>query len=127
MSNTDAFSRSFSEIIEELYHSARLKTGGDEARAKRMVAAYIDSLFVQSPHVKRELNMTKRLRAARGNPPLTMIYSDVISVRASKAGMAHKCDAACKRHAHLYEHKFKRGSAVYGSAGGDSIVIKRRK
>jgi len=60
------------------------------------------------------------------NPRPTKIYHDIIEIKASKAGMVHKCDELCRRAGHRYVHEFKPGSAVYGLADG-SILIKPRK
>jgi hypothetical protein len=61
----------------------------------------------------------------RRNPPsgAVKIYSQCIEIRASKAGMPHKCDAACKRSGHRYKHAFKKKACIYGLPD-DSILIK---
>ena len=56
------------------------------------------------------------------NPKSTLIYSDILEIKASKAGMPHVCDAACKRAGHRYIHKFKKGSPIRGTAGGKLSV-----
>lgn len=63
------------------------------------------------------------LRREQGNPPATKIYSHCIEIRASKAGMPHKCDAACKRSNHLYKHEFKKRCCIFGLPDG-SLLIK---
>jgi len=62
-------------------------------------------------------------KRAIANPRRVKIYSSVIKIYASKAGMPHNCDAECKRHGHRYVHKFKSGAAIYGLPDG-SIMIK---
>jgi len=63
-------------------------------------------------------------RSAQANPRMTKIYQHVISIRASKEGMPHKCDKVCAAHHHLYEHKFENENAcVFGLSDG-SILIK---
>ena len=52
------------------------------------------------------------------NPSRTKIYSHIIEIKASKAGMPHKCNSACKRAGHQYVHHFKRGNPIYGAEGG---------
>lgn len=54
---------------------------------------------------------------------IVKIYSSVDDIYASKAGMAHKCDAECKRHGHRYHHAFSKKACVYGLPDG-SILIK---
>jgi len=83
------------------------------------------------PHAKEIELMTfgprrpaRPVRPAQSNPRMTKIYQHVISIRASKEGMPHKCDKVCAAHHHLYEHKFENENAcVFGLSDG-SILIK---
>jgi hypothetical protein len=60
----------------------------------------------------------------RGNPPgRVKIYQTCIELKASKAGMPHECDEACKRSGHNYKHSFKKNACVFGLPNG-SILIK---
>lgn len=129
MKSTASFADSFPEIVQELYHAALLKTG-DEAQAKFMVRGYIDALFTPGGMKRRKFEADMRAGIIMGNlrnPRPVMIYSDVISLRATKAGMKHSCDEKCRVSGHRYEHKFKPGSAVFGSSDRKMIIIKSRK
>jgi hypothetical protein len=48
------------------------------------------------------------------------IYSRVIFMVCSKAGMPHTCDSKCKEYNHQYKHKFdpKNSTCVYGLPDG---------
>ena len=99
---------------------------------KEIQAGFKDGNMSASEQLRRaksELARAKELRRgkAKENPPSTMIYSDVLSIRASKAGMKHHCDAACKRAGHKYEHKFKPGTAIFGSSDHTKITLRGRK
>lgn len=54
----------------------------------------------------------------------TLIYSSIIYIVASKAGMPHNCDAECKKAQHIYKHKFKPGSCIWGLPNGNVEVGK---
>lgn len=56
------------------------------------------------------------------NPPRTLIYSSVVEIVASKAGMDHHCDASCKRARHVYRHKFSASARIYGLPGGSLLI-----
>jgi len=66
-------------------------------------------------------NPGRRENPGSGRP--VKIYSEVHAIYASKAGMRHHCDAACKKARHLYRHKFKTRACIYGLPDG-SILIK---
>jgi hypothetical protein len=60
-----------------------------------------------------------------GNPPphiIGKIYQRILEVRASKAGMPHHCDAACKAANHRYKHPFKENACVYALSDGSFLV-----
>lgn len=60
---------------------------------------------------------------AQDNPPKTRIYSRTIEIIASKAGMPHKCDAACRRAGHRYRHVFKdKNSSIFGLENGKILI-----
>ena len=118
-------SAEFSGMVNELFHAAMLQTGGDQKRSELMVIAYLRGLF-DSELIKKYGKGGTHSAPVR-NPRSTMIYSDVISVRGSKANMPHQCDRKCLAAGHRYEHKFKVGSGIYGTTDGSKIVIRRRK
>lgn len=56
------------------------------------------------------------------NPRRTKIYEKVLEIRASKAGMPHRCDAACRRAGHRYVHKFRSKASIYGTPDGGLVI-----
>ena len=66
---------------------------------------------------------TRRGSTAGQNPPLTKIYSRLIEIKASKAGMPHRCDDKCRAAGHRFRHPFTSKACVYGLPDG-SILIK---
>lgn len=56
------------------------------------------------------------------NPPPRKIYQRCVEIIASKAGMPHQCDAACKRAGHMYRHKFSKQACIYGLHDGNVLV-----
>ncbi len=64
-----------------------------------------------------------RKNPARKNPPRTLIYSRAIEILASKAGMKHQCDEACRRVNHVYRHRFSKMACIFGLPDG-SVLIK---
>lgn len=72
---------------------------------------------------KRKVDLMTRTKDILKNPGVTKIYNSIIEIKASKAGMRHKCDAKCKRALHRYVHKFKNNACIYGLPDG-SILIK---
>jgi hypothetical protein len=53
---------------------------------------------------------------------LVKIYNHVDAIFASKAGMDHKCDSACKKSGHRYQHKFKEKACIYGLSDGTLLI-----
>jgi hypothetical protein len=60
----------------------------------------------------------------RNNPPAVLIYPHVLEIWASKKGVEHHCDSACKRANHVYRHKFKTQPKIYGLSNGDLLIKK---
>lgn len=58
----------------------------------------------------------------RKNPPATKIYERVLEIRASKAGMPHRCDSACRQAGHRYVHKFRSKASIYGLDDGTLLI-----
>lgn len=51
------------------------------------------------------------------------VYSRILKIRASKAGLPHDCDAACKRANHIYEHDFTtKNAGVWGLEDGRLLI-----
>ncbi len=69
------------------------------------------------------LELGYRKRGKVPNPPLTQIYSRIITVYASKAGIPHRCDSKCRAAKHVYRHTFKRKAGIYGTSDGRLIVM----
>jgi len=77
------------------------------------------------PALIRFIEKKEGRRIIRGNPPEVPIYHDIVAMVASKKGMPHNCDAACKRADHTYIHYFKKGAGVFGEDDGSINVRKR--
>jgi len=56
------------------------------------------------------------------DPKRTKIYSRVIKIFASKAGMPHRCDPDCKRHEHCYVHEFTKKCCIWGLLDGRLLI-----
>lgn len=63
-------------------------------------------------------------KGERRNPDedATMIYSRVLEIRASKAGMDHRCSDACRRAGHRYVHRFKTRASIWGLPDGSLVI-----
>lgn len=97
-------------------------------------AGVISSLaakFKENPKPRTKKNPPSPVRGIRRPRPVTqadcnkakLIYTDIIEVKASKAGMPHRCDAECKRVNHQYVHRFKvKNACIWGVSGGRFLV-----
>lgn len=115
----------YSEYAVAQERAMKLKSAGiakniriDKKKGKWFVS-YVDTAAMSSlDDWKRETG-----DYIRGNPPRTKIYQRTIEIVASKAGMPHKCDAACKRAGHKYRHVFKdRNSSIHGLENGKIVI-----
>lgn len=61
-------------------------------------------------------------RKVQNNPPMTKIYNRVVEIKASKAGMPHACDSACRRAGHNYKHRFSSKACIYGLPDGSILI-----
>lgn len=73
-----------------------------------------------------------RKALTRGNPKLptkfapggaTLIYSRILAIEATKEGIPHDCDAACRRAQHRYRHDFSsKNASVWGLEDGRLLI-----
>ena len=56
------------------------------------------------------------------NPGRVKIYNRILKIYASKAGMPHQCDDACKRAGHRYVHEFKKKACIHGNNDGSLTI-----
>lgn len=84
---------------------------------ERRKAEWIRRSQEDRPHT--EFEITEELSNPRG---ATKIYQKVLKIYASKAGMKHHCDEACKRAGHRYVHSFKKSACIYGLADGSILI-----
>lgn len=103
----------------DLMDIALTRTGGNRQTAQLLVDSYLAGAALAQKVAKQKGKVIPFKR----NPPVTKIYQRCIQIFASKAGMQHHCDAACKRAGHRYQHKFKKSACIYGLADG-SLLIK---
>lgn len=59
----------------------------------------------------------------QSNPKRTKIYQHCIKIYASKEGMPHNCDDACKKAGHRYVHKFEHQNICIYGLGPDKLLI----
>jgi hypothetical protein len=116
-----------------VYQRPRSKTYAIEANNQKAMKYKWKSLLRHDElSASQAVALMKKIRAAgftveffeyiRKNPPLTKIYSELIEIRASKAGMPHKCDSACKKAGHRYVHKFSSKPCIYGLPDGSILI-----
>lgn len=60
------------------------------------------------------------------NPPVPYIvgkiYQRCLEIRASKAGMPHECDEACRKAGHRYVHPYKQNACIYALSDGSVLI-----
>lgn len=94
------------------------------------------STVTPSGHVLRLAYPPGRRRKGAGelqavlhpNPPVpgaVLIYNRTQKVVASKAGIAHECDAACKRSKHRYFHNFRKAGRIWGLPDGNLFIERK--
>lgn len=76
----------------------------------------------------RPKNPRARTSSQRNPGGREEIYPELVAIAARKDPREpHHCDAKCRAAGHIFEHRFKRGAAVYGSPDGRTIIIERRR
>lgn len=94
----------------------------DRKRYARSGAAYYSGRVDAADDIVRKYRAAKKRNPAQDNPKRVKIYERILSIEASKAGMPHKCDAACKRAKHRYRHVFKFPSRIFGLPSGKILI-----
>jgi hypothetical protein len=101
------------KITDRAYWIARDPAGTGIWTIREELGPAALSHMQQLPHPLGKLNPpNKRLK----------IYNRVEGVIASKSGMPHRCDAACKKAGHRYHHEFSEKACIYGLADGSLLV-----
>jgi hypothetical protein len=100
----------------QLWNVAQSVTN-DPNKAAKLVDAFYDVISARQSRAPKG-----KLVPFRPNPQMVKIYERCIEIKASKAGLKHPCDAACKRAGHNYKHGFAKKACIYGLPDGSLLI-----